>query len=68
MVVGDVVIPRHGKIKLSADAKARLLDSANLSRFEIPGERREKRERRPSDHRTNDRRDRRRPEARKHHG
>ena len=74
-----VEIPRRGKIKLSADAKARLLDASNLSRFEIGSEeraaqRRSDRERNQSHGRRDDRRprnrdDRRsRPTQRKHHG
>lgn len=74
-----VEIPRRGKIKLSADAKARLLDASNLSRFEIGSEeraaqRRSDRERsqshgRRDDCRPRNRDDRRsRPTQRKHHG
>ena len=74
-----VEIPRRGKIKLSADAKARLLDASNLSRFEIGSEeraaqRRNDRERAQGHGRRDERRprhrdDRRaRPTQRKHHG
>ena len=74
-----VEIPRRGKIKLSADAKARLLDASNLSRFEIGSEeraaqRRNDRERSQSHGHRSDRNprnheDRRsRPKQRKHHG
>ena len=74
-----VEIPRRGKIKLSADAKARLLDASNLSRFEIGSEeraaqRRNDRERHQSHGNRDERRprhrdDRRsRPPQRKHHG
>ena len=64
----DRPAPR-GKIRLSPEAKSRLLDGDNLSRFEIGSK---KRSERPDDHRRRDNRDARRsthrPPQKKHHG
>ena len=64
----DCPAPR-GKIRLSPEAKSRLLDGDNLSRFEIGSK---KRSERPDDHRRRANRDARRstrrPPQKKHHG
>ncbi|MGN0803297.1 MAG: DEAD/DEAH box helicase [Candidatus Faecivicinus sp.] len=64
--------PRRGRGKLSPDAKARLLDGSNLSRYEIGAKRSEHSDHRdPHDFRSkrnhDNRRGNRRPSQRKHH-